>query len=690
MKGIEVLAPAGGEESLRAAVFSGADAVYLGGQAFGARANAQNFDREALKRAVEFCHGRGVKVYVTVNTLLKETELPRVLKFAAYLCTLPVDAILVQDMGLFSLLRERAPDLVLHASTQVSLHTPDGLRLLFRLGASRVVLAREMSLNEIREAAKSCPIELEAFVHGALCMSVSGQCYLSAMLGGRSGNRGMCAQPCRLPFAAPGGTGHDLSLKDLSFLEEVKELERAGVCSAKIEGRMKRPEYVAAAVSACRKGADGEEIPRELLEDLQAVFSRSGFTKGYLTGQRGAAMFGVRTKEDVAGATEKVFSRLRGLYRGERGALPVTLRLWEGAEDVALSLEDGEGGKGVALAKRQEGLSPLSEERCAEQLKKLGGTPFFPKEVQVPREGVSLTVAALNGLRREAVEKLLSARERRPAIPWQEKPLCFPEHLVREAGPLPLRAAFRASSQVCEEAKGCEAIQLPLNTDLRELERLRDGGFPPILLELPRAMFGQQKAVEALLSERMEAGFSQVVCGNWGALETAGRLGAVPHGSFSLNVTNTAALELLASLGVKTAELSFELTGKELSLLGGTLPRGVMVYGRQALMLTRNCPLANSPKGCRNCTAPGFLTDRKKKRFPVVCTKIGSLRGVELLNSVPLALSGQEPELRWVDFGVCRFTVESPVESGTILKGLFTGDFSGSDWTRGLFYRGVE
>ena len=259
----EVLAPAGGPEALRAAVFAGADAVYLGGPAFGARANAKNFSREELAQAVAFCHGRGVRVHVTVNTLLKETELPEALEFVEYLCSLPVDAVLVQDMGLFALLRRRAPELPLHASTQMSLHTPAGAELLRELGADRVVLARELSLEEIREIHESCPVELESFVHGALCMSVSGQCAFSALLGGRSGNRGLCAQPCRLPFAAPGGTGHDLSLKDLSFVREIGQLKKAGVCSAKIEGRMKRPEYVAAAVSACRRAADGEAvIPR--------------------------------------------------------------------------------------------------------------------------------------------------------------------------------------------------------------------------------------------------------------------------------------------------------------------------------------------------------------------------------------------------------------------------------------------
>ena len=227
MKAVEVLAPAGGWDALEAGVRSGADAVYLGGPAFGARASAKNFTREELENAAAFCHARGVRLHVTVNTLLKDRELPQAVEFVRFLCSLPVDAVLVQDLGLFAALRRLAPELPLHCSTQMSLHTPAGVRLLWELGASRVVLAREMSLQEIREARNSCPVELEAFVHGALCMSVSGQCYLSAMLGGRSGNRGMCAQPCRLPFAAPGGTGHDLSLKDLSLLERARDVVRA-------------------------------------------------------------------------------------------------------------------------------------------------------------------------------------------------------------------------------------------------------------------------------------------------------------------------------------------------------------------------------------------------------------------------------------------------------------------------------
>ncbi len=689
-KPIEVLAPAGGPEALRAAVFAGADAVYLGGPAFGARAHAKNFTLEELSEAVSFCHARGVRVHVTVNTLLKDRELPEALDLASALCEMGVDAVLVQDMGLFSLLRERAPQLPLHASTQMSLHTPGGARLLYELGARRVVLARELSLSEIREISESCPVELESFAHGALCMSLSGQCYFSAVLGGRSGNRGMCAQPCRLPFAASGGTGHDLSLKDLSFLQRLSELERAGVCSAKIEGRMKRPEYVAAAVSACRKAADGEPIPQELTRNLEAVFSRSGFTEGYLTGRRGRDMFGVRTKDDVTDATAKVFSSLRGLYRGEQQSVPVSLTLEQRGDLLSLTARDEEGGESkAALSAMAEELPPLSEERCEGQLKKTGGTPFLVKRLTVPEGGVRAGVSQLNSLRRAALEKLLSQRAEKRPIPFQEKgyqppPRCGGEN----AGEPPVRACFRSPEQIGPEALGCESIALPLDTDPKALFRLREQGFSRILLEQPRAFFGAESRVKALMAARMKDGFREFIVGNLGGLWLGKELGATLHGSFSLNVFNTAALEQFQRLGLSSAELSFELSGKEAAALGGALPRGVMVYGRQALMLTRNCPLANSPKGCLHCKTPGFLTDRLKKHFPVVCTGTGQARYSEVLNSVPLWLGNRVDH--FADFRILRFTVENSVECNQVLKAFFRQEAPDFDYTRRMFSEGVE
>ena len=692
MEQLEVLAPAGGWESLEAAVFAGADAVYLGGPAFGARANAKNFTREELARAAAFCHGRGVRLHVTVNTLLKDQELPQALEFVEFLCSLPVDAVLVQDMGLFALLRQRAPELPLHCSTQMSLHTPAGVRLLWELGARRAVLAREMSLSEMEEVRGACPIELEAFVHGALCMCVSGQCYLSAMLGGRSGNRGMCAQPCRLPFAAPGGTGHDLSLKDLSLLEEARQLGAAGICSLKIEGRMKRPEYVAAAVSACRHAVDQGAIPAQLAQDLEAVFSRSGFTKGYLTGKRGAAMFGVRRKEDVTQATEKVFAQLRGLYRGERQSVPITLELGEEGDQAVLLARDREGREAKVRAPLEAaGRPPLPQERCLQQLHKTGGTPFLVEAAAAPAAGIRLAVSALNALRREALLALLAQRERREPVPFAAKAMDTAPHPRPGWERLPVRACFRGPEQLPPQARRCREIALPLTTPVKDLKRLGEEGWPLILLELPRAMFGAEERIRRLMEERMDAGFMDFTCGNLGAVALCRELGARAHGTFSLNIANTPALDFFQELGLQSAECSFELTGRELEALGGSLPRGAMVYGRQALMLTRNCPLANSPKGCLGCKSPGCLTDRKRKRFPVVCAKLdGELLAAELLNSVPLWLGDREDRLGNLDFGVFRFTVENPVESGQVLEAFFRQEPLGCDYTRGLFQRGVE
>ena len=309
---MEILAPAGNEQSLIAAVRSGADAVYLGTGAFNARRNADNFKDNSLAEAVNYCHGRGVKVYVTLNTLIRDEELPAFLTAAREVAEAGPDGVIVQDLAVAQVLKTICPDLPLVGSTQMSVHNAAGVKALEDMGFSRVVLARELTLEEIRAIRRETRAELEVFVHGALCMSVSGMCYYSAMMGERSGNRGLCAQPCRLN-ASCNGRPYALSLKDMSFITRVRDLEAAGVCSVKIEGRMKRPEYVAAAVTAVRTALEGKEPD---MATLQAVFSRSGFTDGYLTGKRSVRMFGVRTAEDAA-ASKTVFGKLADLYRRE-------------------------------------------------------------------------------------------------------------------------------------------------------------------------------------------------------------------------------------------------------------------------------------------------------------------------------------------------------------------------------------
>lgn len=683
---MEVLAPAGSPESLTAAVRAGADAVYLGGSLFSARANAKNFNDDELKTAVQYCHVRGVKVYLAVNTILLENELSKALEFIRFACTLPVDAILVQDTGLIWLLRQCAPELRLHASTQMSIHTPLGAASLKNGGLQRVVLSRELSLKEMAEIHAATPVELEAFVHGALCMSVSGQCYFSSVLGSRSGNRGLCAQPCRLPFSVTGGTGHDLSLKDLSMITRMDELKEAGICSAKIEGRMKRPEYVAAAARACRLAADGQPIPDDLLENLGAVFSRSGFTTGYLDGKLGRDMFGYRSKEDVAGATSAVFSELHGLYNQEYQRVPIQFILTiKKGEPVTLLVTDSTGNRAkAAFGDMPEAAvsRPIDEERCTEQLKKTGGTPFFTEQITCEIDGgFSVPVSLLNKLRRAALDKLEELRANRAPVPFQPCPL--PQTNNHIAKRMKLRARF-TNTELPENAKDCELVYLPYHTDLQKLQQLKHDGYA-VALEIPRGLFGMEKAVRDRLQSAKDGGITDVWAGNLGAAQLGKELGFTVHGGFSLNITNSAAAEWYREFGLTDTELSFELTLPQAAAIGGELRRGLLLYGRIPLMLTRNCPAANAG-GCTDCKGSRFLTDRKGIRFPVQCYGACS----EVLNSVPLYMADRLNEVRNQDFGLLRFSNETPEEAAKIISQYLTGATDTGEHTRGLYYRGIE
>ena len=690
---MEVLAPAGSPESLTAALRAGADAAYLGASQFSARAGAKNFSREDLRLAVEASHARGAKIYLAINTLLFEPELEAALELAQFACTLPVDAVLVQDMGLFRLLRERCPELRLHASTQTSVHTAAGARALFEAGFTRLVLARELSLAEIKEIHDACPIELEAFVHGALCMSVSGQCYFSAVLGSRSGNRGMCAQPCRLPFTAQGGTGHDLSLKDLSMIERIGDLADAGVVCAKIEGRLKRPEYVAGAARACRLAADGQPVPPELMRNLSAVFSRSGFTTGYPDSALGRGMFGVRSKEDVVGATGNVLSDLKKLYssESEKFLVDFTLKIKYNKPTLLIAC-DREGHSVHVQGNIPEAAEnrPVEEKRCAEQLSKTGGTIFRIGEISCEIDpGLSVPVSELNRLRREALETLERARAEREPVPFAALPL--PEFPPHRAEGLRLRASF-PGFELPDAAKNYDLVFVPCMGKPEKLSELLAAGFP-VGVDLPRGLFGMENAVHKQLRAAKEAGVRHARAGTLDGVRIALEEGLTVHGGFSLNIANSSALEWYRRLGLADAELSFELTLTQIARIGGEFSRGLAVYGRLPLMLTRNCPAANSPKGCLHCNkALPELTDRRGIKFPVRCFGACS----EVLNSVPLFLADRISEVRNADFGTLLFTDESPEEAAKIIE-TYRAALRGepvarkeSGFTRGLYSRGIE
>ncbi len=332
---------------LKAAVFAGASSVYLGLTGFNARRTAGNFTPQALAQAVAFCHARDVKVNVTLNTLCYDGELEGLRAAVAAIAASGADAVIVQDLAAAELVRASAPGLALHGSTQMSVMNLAGARQLAEMGFSRVILARELTAQEIKRITAGCGIETEIFVHGALCMSVSGQCLMSAFFGGRSGNRGGCAGPCRLPYRLDGQEGHFLSLKDLSLIDRLPEVREMGVRCAKIEGRLRTPEYVAAAVSAARAALEGRAYDRALLEK---AFSRAGFTDGfYDNAYLSEKMFG-RRDERRPRTTRAALPRLRELYRRERQSVPVSLSLTLGDEGAKLTAADRDGNRAVAYS----------------------------------------------------------------------------------------------------------------------------------------------------------------------------------------------------------------------------------------------------------------------------------------------------------------------------------------------------
>lgn len=687
MQKIEILAPAGGYDSLVAAVRSGADAVYLGEKSFSARTSAKNFDDDELKKAVAYCHVHGVKVYVTINTLIFDDEFEQLKRAIISAAEADADALIVQNQGVARLAKKIAPKLPLHASTQMSVHTASGVRALYEMGFKRVVLSREMSKEEIRKCAE-IPVELEVFVHGALCMSVSGQCYFSAMLGSRSGNRGACAQTCRLPFSVgKNKDGYALSLKDNSLINHISELEEIGVTSAKIEGRMKRPEYVSAAVRACREQSDFGFVSEETAKTLRGVFSRTGFTDGYFTGKLGKEMFGTRTKSDVVSADEKLFSSIRQTYKDEIQNVLISgnfkARL---GENPVLEITDGE----HTVTKKSDLLcekaikTPLDNEKCKSQLTKTGGTAYkFEKlEIEIDND-ISLPLSALNSLRREVLTALDEMRSQ--VHNYTINSVEIFENIQPFEGKKRAVRARTAVTKIGNGFKQCELVFVPLFSDIREIERLKNEGFK-IGVEIPRGMFGREKQIEKALINVKAIGISDVLCHNIGALYQAKSLEMTLHGGFGLNLVNTYDLFWAQEYGLKSVELSFELTFERINRLGGTIDRGIISYGYLPLMLCRNCPNKSSGIDCKTCKNQSKMQDRKGKRFYLKCD--GNC--TEVLNCVPLFIAEEEISKLSTSFNVLRFNVENYVENVENIK-----DFNGfsmlkDKFTRGLYKRGVE
>ncbi len=687
---LEVLAPAGSTESLIAAVRCGAAAVYLGLSDFNARRAAHNFTEDELAEAVAYCHARGVKVHLALNTLVRDDEMAHALRAAETACRRGVDALIVQDLGLARCIRAAAPTMPLHASTQLSCHTPAGVDFLRDAGFSRVVLSREMSREEIAACAGR-GVELEVFVHGALCMSVSGQCYFSAMLGRRSGNRGACAQTCRLPFAPTDKSARPcspdaaaLSLKDNCLVDYIAELEELGVASLKIEGRMKRPEYVAAASTVYSAAARGETVEPHTLDALKKVFSRTGFTDGYYTHRLGGDMFGTRRKEDVTAAAD-VLGSLARLYDKETPLIPVAMDFTADTDVCSLTVTDEDGHRVCVTTDGAEQAinRPLDPERAKEQLSKTGGTPFYPTEIAVTvDEGLTLPMARLNALRREALEQLLNERSKITPIPFDTTavPPCPAGKAITDTAWFIRLSSAAQYSDVLRPY----LVFLPLDTPTDTVRTLTAAG-QKIGVDIPRGMFGTEDAIAQKLKAAAMAGATAALCGNVGTIPLAKAAGLSPIGGFGLNLMNSQALSVCKGVGLAAATLSMELTFAQMQVLCAPLPVGILLYGRQPLMLTRNCPRKSALGSCAGCNSQG-LTDRTGAQFPVMCTGGCS----EVLNTVPLYWGDKMNEVPKVAFYLFHFTTESADEVAEVLRAYRDGTPPPPAITRGLYRRGVE
>lgn len=689
MARIEILAPVGSEEMLRAAVFSGADAVYLGFSGFNARTGAGNFDADSLQEAVRFCHARGVAVHVALNTTVYGTELPALEQAIRAVAASGADAVICQDLAVATLIGKIAPQLPRHGSTQMSVHTLQGALELKELGFTRVVLARELSLPEVEHITKHCGIETECFIHGALCMSVSGQCYMSAFLGGRSGNRGSCAGPCRLPFEANAlpegkpGRLHHLSLKDNSAIDKLDKLQALGVASAKIEGRLRTPEYVAAAVSACLAGREGRAYDRDLLKN---AFSRSGFTSGYLDGKIDGTMFGVRSEAD-AELTKKTLPMLRELYRRERSRVPVQMKLEieEGGEKLTVTDADGNKAFAYGDAEPQPARTDPTES-LNRSLTKTGGTPFTAEKITVEMDGGPWFIpgSAVNELRREALDALLKKREvLRPWPTTEEHVAALPQRTLPPRRTL--RARFERWEQVPERAlDGVEYLILPI----AQADRVPREWRAKTLLELPRVMFGVlEQDTARRIAATQDAGFAGYEVSNIAHLRLCH--GLPMTGGFGLNITNNVAAQFYAEQGLSSLLILPEVKDSDIASIAPTrngkpVPTGVMVYGHMPLMLTRACPLQNI-HDCAHCDKTGVLTDRKAKKFPVRC----GLGVRTIYNPVPIYM-GDKPGALAVDYGVAYFTLESREEAAQILDSIRTHAPFEGEFTRGLYFKGTN
>ena len=692
---LELLAPAGSMEALQAAVQNGANAVYLGCGQFNARQSAKNFTPQTLTEAVKYCHIRGVAVHLTLNTLISDREMQEGVDLIRHAAKSGVDAFIVQDLGVLRLCRQIAPHIPVHGSTQMTVHSLPGVQLCAAWGLSRVVLSRELSREEIRYICQQSPIEIEVFAHGALCMSYSGQCYLSAAIGGRSGNRGRCAQPCRQCY----GYGrfqnkYPLSLKDNCLVRYLKELEDMGVASIKLEGRMKRAEYVATVTRVYREALQTGQVTRPMTDALSVAFNRQGFTDGYYTDHIGNNMFGIREDKESNAAWVK---EARQTYEStENSLVPVSFRMEVLPGKTTLSVTDPEGrvctlnGPAPEAARTTE----LTQEVLAARLAKTGGTPYLCADVQsVISPGLTLSAAAINALRRDVLNLLTAQRARRD-IPKLGKPQKSSRVSGNRTHPeLTVQVSSRAQITPRLLRMRPAVMYVPVHILAEDPEFCRGLARKVTLCAvLPRIVHDDEiwKLKDTLRVLR-GLGVREVLVGNLGLMIPARECGMHIRGDFGLNLFNSYAMDTVKELELHSATLSFEMTLPQIRDISKAVPCEILCYGRLPLMVTENCLFRGQNGQCACNQGPMKLTDKTGAEFPILRDG-NSCRSV-LLNSKKLSWLDRQSDLSKLGLWATRvyFTTENPKEVDQVLSAYQNPTpFDPGACTRGLYLRGLD
>lgn len=748
-KRAELLAPAGSFASLKAAVAAGADAVYMGGARFGARAYAQNADQDEMIAAIEYAHLHGCRLYMTVNTLFKENELGELYEYLLPYYKAGLDGVIVQDLGALSFIREHFPGIELHASTQMTITSVYGAKELKRLGCCRVVPAREVSLEEIRRIYDETGMDIETFVHGALCYCYSGQCLMSSLIGGRSGNRGRCAQPCRLPYRVYGqenGTAVNkedqkcvLSMKDLCTLDILPQILEAGVFSLKIEGRMKSPRYTAGVVRIYRKyldryleyGSEGYYVEPEDKKELLDLFDRGGFTSGYYTRHNGRDMIALKEKPEFRETNKELFDFLDREYVETEKKEPVEgyAYLAEGLPSV-LTLTCGDisvtvSGQEPQAAKNQ----PMTREKVIRQLGKTGATAFEFTELEAEVCGaLFLPIQALNELRREGFEALTEAiqnqwRRKAPEAGEVQNGADSGEKSSRAAGcagPVPDESAGKRPMYLTVSAETGDQLSAALAVpevrriclDASSFQPERWAEFVQLIhqagkecyLTLPHIFrthaIGFFRTYRSCLEQ---AGFDGLLIRAFEEIQWMREEQISFSASFDASVYawNHGAVHTLKEEQAAFITAPWELNSRELEPVFEAcrregLPAELIVYGRAPMMVSAQC-ITKTVKGCSKCPSLLWMKDRTGARLPVQnhCAFCYNT----ILNPLPVSLHGCADSVKRLapeGLRLC-FTIETGEETKAVLNAFAAEFIRGenaeppfTEFTRGHFRRGVE